>query len=104
MCFHTDNSNNYHNYDFTIQTIPKKNYLLQKDKQQLEKAHQDLSQHYAKLQIDIVQKDLEIESLRKELASHQVNEEQRKKLQDELDEMVLKRKALAKRLSTLATL
>ena len=53
-----------------------------------------LSQHYAKLQIDIVQKDLEIESLRKELASHQVNEEQRKKLQDELDEMVLKRKAL----------
>ena len=74
----------------------RKNYLLQKDKQQLEKAHQDLSQHYAKLQIDIVQKDLEIESLRKELASHQVNEEQRKKLQDELDEMVLKRKALAK--------
>ena len=57
---------------------------MQKDKQQLEKAHQDLSQHYAKLQIDIVQKDLEIESLRKELASHQVNEEQRKKLQDEL--------------------
>ena len=74
----------------------RKNYLLQKDKQQIEKAHQDLSQHYAKLQIDIVQKDLEIESLRKELASHQVNKEQRKKLQDELDEMVLKRKALAK--------
>ena len=74
----------------------RKNYLLQKDKQQIEKAHQDLSQHYAKLQIDIVQKDLEIESLRKELASHQVYEEQRKKLQDELDEMVLKRKALAK--------
>lgn len=39
---------------------------------------------------------MEIESLRKELASHQVNKEQRKKLQDELDEMVLKRKALAK--------
>lgn len=81
---------------FLYKRYRRKNYLLQKDKQQLEKAHQDLSQHYAKLQIDIVQKDLEIESLRKELASHQVNEEQRKKLQDELDEMVLKRKALAK--------
>ena len=81
---------------FLYKRYRRKNYLLQKDKQQIEKAHQDLSQHYAKLQIDIVQKDLEIESLRKELASHQVNEEQRKKLQDELDEMVLKRKALAK--------
>lgn len=81
---------------FLYKRYRRKNYLLQKDKQQIEKAHQDLSQHYAKLQIDIVQKDLEIESLRKELASHQVNKEQRKKLQDELDEMVLKRKALAK--------
>lgn len=81
---------------FLYKRYRRKNYLLQKDKQQIEKAHQDLSQHYAKLQIDIVQKDLEIESLRKELASHQVYEEQRKKLQDELDEMVLKRKALAK--------
>ena len=81
---------------FLYKRYRRKNYLLQKDKQQLEKVHQDLSQHYAKLQIDIVQKDLEIESLRKELASHQANEEQRKKLQDELDEMVLKRKALAK--------
>ena len=80
MCFHSDNSNNYHNYDFPIQTIPKKKTIYcKKDKQQIEKAHQDLSQHYAKLQIDIVQKDLEIESLRKELASHQVNKEQKKK-------------------------
>ena len=74
----------------------RKNNLLKKDKQQLEKINQDLSQHYANLQTDITQKDMEIEKLRKELASHQVNEEQRKKLQAELDKIVLKRKTLAK--------
>lgn len=74
----------------------RKNNLLKKDKQQLEKINQDLSQHYANLQTDITQKDMEIEKLRKELASHQVNEEQRKKLQTELDKIVLKRKTLAK--------
>ena len=41
---------------FLYKRYRRKNYLLQKDKQQIEKAHQDLSQHYAKLQIDIVQK------------------------------------------------
>ena len=61
--------------------------------------------YYTNLQTDINQKDLEIVNLREELASHQVNEKQRKKLQAELDEMVLKRKALAKRsFPTLATL
>ncbi len=79
MCFHSDNSNNYHNYDFLYKRYRRKKLFIAKDKQQIEKAHQDLSQHYAKLQIDIVQKDLEIESLRKELASHQVNKEQKKK-------------------------
>lgn len=74
----------------------RKNNLLKKDKQQLEKINQDLSQHYANLQTEITQKDMEIEKLRKELASHQVNEEQRKKLQTELDKIVLKRKTLAK--------
>ena len=74
----------------------RKNNLLKKDKQQLEKINQDLSQHYANLQTDITQKNMEIEKLRKELASHQVNEEQRKKLQAELDKIVLKRKTLAK--------
>lgn len=74
----------------------RKNNLLKKDKQQLEKINQDLSQHYANLQTDITQKDMEIEKLRKELASHQVNEKQRKKLQAELDKIVLKRKTLAK--------
>lgn len=74
----------------------RKNDLLQKDKQQLEKVNQDLSQHYANLQTDITEKDLEIENLRKELASHQIDEEERAKLQAELDEMVLKRRTLAK--------
>lgn len=74
----------------------RKNGLLQRDKQQLEKTNRDLSQHYASLQTDIVQKDLEVEDLKKELASHQIDEEQRKKIQAELDEMILKRSALAK--------
>lgn len=74
----------------------RKNDLLQKDKQQLEKVNQDLSQHYASLQADIAQKNLEIEDLKQELASYQVDEEQRKKMQAELDEMILKRRTLAK--------
>lgn len=74
----------------------RKNDLLQKDKQQLEKVNQDLSQHYANLQTDITEKDLEIENLRKELVSHQIDEEERAKLQVELDEMILKRRTLAK--------
>ena len=74
----------------------RKNDSLQKDKLQLEKVNQTLNLYYTNLQTDINQKDLEIVNLREELASHQVNEEQRKKLQAELDEMVLKRKALAK--------
>ena len=55
-----------------------------------------MSQHYANLQTDIAEKDLEIECLRKELASHQMDEEQREKLKIELDEMLLKRSALGK--------
>lgn len=74
----------------------RRNGLLQRDKQELEKTNRDLSQHYASLQTDIVQKDLEIEGLKKELASHQIDEEQRKKIQAELDEMILKRSTLAK--------
>lgn len=74
----------------------RKNGLLQRDKQQLEKTNRDLSQHYASLQTDIVQKDLEIKGLKKELASHQIDEEQRKKIQAELDKMILKRSTLAK--------
>lgn len=73
-----------------------KNNLLQKDKQQLEKLNKDLSQHYADLQIDITQKNQEINELKKELTSRRINEEQKVKLQAELDEMVLKRRALAK--------
>jgi len=69
---------------------------LQKDKQQLEKVNQDLSQHSTNLQADIAEKDLEIEGLKKELASHQIDEEQRKKIQAELNEMILKRGTLAK--------
>lgn len=74
----------------------RKNGLLQRDKQELEKTNRDLSQHYASLQTDIAQKDLEIEGLKQELASHQIDEEQRKKIQAELDEMILKRSTLAK--------
>lgn len=74
----------------------RKNDSLQKDKLQLEKVNQTLNLYYTNLQTDINQKDLEIVNLKEELASHQVNEKQRKKLQAELDEMVLKRKALAK--------
>lgn len=74
----------------------RKNDSLQKDKLQLEKVNHILNLYYTNLQTDINQKDLEIVNLREELASHQVNEKQRKKLQAELDEMVLKRKALAK--------
>lgn len=70
--------------------------LLQKDKQKLEKINQDLSQHYANLQIDISQKNLEIDELKKELTSRRIGEEHKVKLQAELDEMVLKRRALAK--------
>ena len=62
----------------------------------LEKVNQDLSLHYANLQTDITEKDLEIENLRKELVSHQIDEEERAKLQAELDEMILKRRTLAK--------
>ena len=74
----------------------RRNGLLQRDKQELEKTNRDLIQHYSSLQTDIVQKDLEIEGLKKELASHQIDEEQRKKIQAELDEMILKRSTLAK--------
>ena len=81
---------------FLYKRYRRKNDLLQKDKQQLEKVNQDLSQHYANLQTDITEKDLEIENLRKELASHQIDEEERAKLQTELDEMILKRRTLAK--------
>lgn len=81
---------------FLYKQYQRKNDLLQKDKQQLEKANWNLSQHYASLQTDIVQKDLEIEDLKKELASYQIDEEQRKKLQAELSEMILKRGTLAK--------
>ena len=81
---------------FLYKRYRRKNDLLQKDKQQLEKVNQDLSQHYANLQTDITEKDLEIENLRKELASHQIDEEERAKLQAELDEMILKRRTLAK--------
>lgn len=73
-----------------------KNDLLQKNNQQLEKVNQDLSQHYACLQKEITQRDLEIENLRKELASCRIDEEQREKIRVELDEMVLRRKALVK--------
>ena len=81
---------------FLYKRYRRKNDLLQKDKQQLEKVNQDLSQHYANLQTDITEKDLEIENLRKELVSHQIDEEERAKLQTELDEMILKRRTLAK--------
>lgn len=81
---------------FLYKRYRRKNDLLQKDKQQLEKVNQDLSQHYASLQADIAQKDLEIEDLKQELVSYQVDEEQRKKIQAELNEMILKRSALAK--------
>lgn len=81
---------------FLYKRYRRKNDLLQKDKQQLEKVNQDLSQHYANLQTDITEKDLEIENLRKELVSHQIDEEERAKLQAELDEMILKRRTLAK--------
>lgn len=64
---------------FLYKRYQRKNDLLQKDKQQLEKVNQDLSQHSTNLQADIAEKDLEIEGLKKELASHQIDEEQRKK-------------------------
>lgn len=73
-----------------------KNDLLKRDKQQLEKINQDLSQHYADLQIDIIQKNKEIDELKNELTSRRIDEEQKVKLRAELDEMVLKRRALAK--------
>lgn len=81
---------------FLYKRYRRKNDLLQRDKQQLEKVNQDLNQHYANLQTDIAVKDLEIENLRKELVSHQIDEEERAKLQAELDEMILKRRTLAK--------
>lgn len=81
---------------FLYKRYRRKNDLLQKDKQQLEKVNQDLNQHYANLQTDIAVKDLEIENLRKELVSHQIDEEERAKLQAELDKMILKRRTLAK--------
>lgn len=81
---------------FLYKRYRRKNDLLQKDKQQLEKVNQDLNQHYANLQTDIAEKDLEIANLRKELVSHQIDEEERAKLQAELDEIILKRRTLAK--------
>lgn len=81
---------------FLYRRYQRKNDLLQRDKQELEKINQDLNQHYVSLQTDIAQKDLEIEDLKQELVSYQVDEEQRKKIQAELNEMILKRSALAK--------
>lgn len=81
---------------FLYRRYQRKNDLLQRDKQELEKINQDLNQHYVSLQTNIEQKNLEIEGLRKELASHQIDEEQRENLQAELDEMILKRRTLAK--------
>lgn len=81
---------------FLYRRYQRKNDLLQRDKQELEKINQDLNQHYVSLQTNIEQKNLEIEGLRKELASHQIDEEQRENLQTELDEMILKRRTLAK--------
>ena len=81
---------------FLYKRYQRKNDLLQKDKQQLEKVNQDLNQHSTNLQADIAEKDLEIEDLKKELASLQIDEEQRKKMQAELSEMILKRGTLAK--------
>lgn len=81
---------------FLYRRYQRKNDLLQRDKQELEKVNQDLNQHYISLQANIEQKNLEIEGLRKELASHQIDEEQRKKLKTELNEMILKRSTLTK--------
>lgn len=81
---------------FLYRRYQRKNDLLQRDKQELEKINQDLNQHYVSLQTNIEQKNLEIEGVRKELASHQIDEEQRENLQAELDEMILKRRTLAK--------
>ncbi len=81
---------------FLYRRYQRKNDLLQRDKQELEKINQNLNQHYVSLQTNIEQKNLEIEGLRKELASHQIDEEQRENLQAELDEMILKRRTLAK--------
>ena len=81
---------------FLYRRYQRKNDLLQRDKQELEKINEDLNQHYVSLQTNIEQKNLEIEGLRKELASHQIDEEQRENLQAELDEMILKRRTLAK--------
>lgn len=81
---------------FLYRRYQRKNDLLQRDKQELEKINQDLNQHYVSLQTNIEQKNLEIEGLRKKLASHQIDEEQRENLQAELDEMILKRRTLAK--------
>ena len=81
---------------FLYRRDQRKNDLLQRDKQELEKINEDLNQHYVSLQTNIEQKNLEIEGLRKELASHQIDEEQRENLQAELDEMILKRRTLAK--------
>ena len=81
---------------FLYRRYQRKNDLLQRDKQELEKINQDLNQHYVSLHTNIEQKNLEIEGLRKELASHQIDEEQRENLQAELDEMILKRRTLAK--------
>lgn len=65
---------------FLYRRYQRKNDLLQRDKQELEKINQDLNQHYVSLQTNIEQKNLEIEGLRKELASHQIDEEQRENL------------------------
>lgn len=78
MCFYTDNDYSYHDcflfFIEKINNIGGKNDLLQKNNQQLEKVNQDLSQHYACLQEEITQRDLEIENLRKELASCRIDE------------------------------
>ncbi|WP_291530527.1 tetratricopeptide repeat protein [Bacteroides sp. UBA939] len=74
----------------------KNNDLLQKDKLQLEDANRSLNQHYADLKSDIAQKDIEIENIKKVIESRQIDNEQKERLQKELDEIILKRNALAK--------
>lgn len=73
-----------------------KNEQLKIERVQLEEKEKNLHQLYTEAKDELILKDKEIEELQKEVNIYQINEENRQKLQLELNALNQKREALAK--------
>lgn len=73
-----------------------KAHHIEQEQSLLEKEKQDLQQKYIQLKNELTQKEAEIVSQQKDINQHHINEEKKKKLQQELDTLARKRSALAK--------